>query len=165
MRSSTTSRLWQKIVGQPSLPMSGRANSANVSDRRITCVRARSESRNSTAPSSGDSPAMTSAIALIVKPVLGQQIQPVAHQHVVVGLVARRAAQRLDARALGDGDPDLGQQHALDVERDERRPTIRQRTHPVPSMARHAIPWRSEPADAGGDAHPDRHRAGDPDRL
>ena len=68
MRSSTTSRLWQKIVGHPSWPINGRANSANVSDSRITCVRARSESRNSTAPSSGDSPAITSAIALIVRP-------------------------------------------------------------------------------------------------
>ena len=38
------------------------------------------------------------------------------HQHVVVGLVARGAAQLRDAGALGDVDPDLGDQHALEVE-------------------------------------------------
>jgi hypothetical protein len=68
MRSSVTSRLWQKIVGQPSLPISGRANSANVSESRITWVRARNASRNSTAPSSGSSPPITSAITLIDSP-------------------------------------------------------------------------------------------------
>jgi len=37
-----------------------------------------------------------------------------AHQVVVV--VARRAAQRRDARALGDVDPDLGHEDAFEVE-------------------------------------------------
>ena len=42
MRSSTTTSEWQKIVGHASWAISGRANSANVSDSRITWVRARS---------------------------------------------------------------------------------------------------------------------------
>ena len=109
MRSSTTSRLWQKIVGQPSWPISGRANSANVSDSRITCVRVRAaKSRNSTAPSSGDSPAITSAIALIVRPCSASRSSRYFIEHVVVGLVAGGAPQGLDAGPFGDGDPDLG---------------------------------------------------------
>ena len=50
--SSTSSEL-QKSVGQPSFRMSGCANSTKVSDRMITCVLARSQSRKATAPSSG----------------------------------------------------------------------------------------------------------------
>ena len=41
---------------------------------------------------------------------------PPAHQLVVVGLVARGAAQLGDAGALGDVDPDLGDEHAFEVE-------------------------------------------------
>ena len=68
MRSSTTRRSWQKIVGQPSWAINGRANWANVSESRMTWVRARSASRNSTAPGNGRSPAMTSVITLRVRP-------------------------------------------------------------------------------------------------
>ena len=68
MRSSTTSRSWQRIVGQPNWAISGRANSVNVSESRITGVRRRSRSRNSTAPGSGDSPAIVSVITPIVRP-------------------------------------------------------------------------------------------------
>ena len=50
-----------------------------------------------------------------------EQLEPPAHQHVVVRLVPGRQAQFVDARALGDGDPDLRDQDALDVEGDERR--------------------------------------------
>ena len=45
-----------------------------------------------------------------------EHLQPEAHQHVVVGLVAGRAPQRFDPGALGDVDPDLGDQHALEIE-------------------------------------------------
>src|SRR5690606_10173904 len=48
--------------------------------------------------------------------VLVEQSQPTLHQHVVVGLVTGGAAERVDTRALGEGDPDLGDQHALQVE-------------------------------------------------
>ena len=41
------------------------------------------------------------------------------HQLVVVGLVPGRAAQGLDAGALGDGDPDFGREDALHVEGDD----------------------------------------------
>jgi hypothetical protein len=50
------------------------------------------------------------------EPVLVEDCEAPAHQLVVVGLVARRAAQRRDARALGDVDPDLGHENALQVE-------------------------------------------------
>ena len=58
------------------------------------------------------------------EPVALEQVEAVPHQDVVVGLVARRAAQLLDAGALGDGDPDLGQQDALDVECHQRGRSI-----------------------------------------
>ena len=51
---------------------------------------------------------MTSLIRDIVEAVPVEQLEPAAHQDVVVGLVAGRAAQLGDAGALGDGDPDLG---------------------------------------------------------
>ena len=51
---------------------------------------------------------------------LVQDLQPALHQHVVVGLVASRAPQCLDTSAFGDSDPDLGHQHALKIEGDDR---------------------------------------------
>jgi len=45
-----------------------------------------------------------------------QDLQPPAHELVVVRLVARRAAQLGDAGLLGDRDPDLGREHALHVQ-------------------------------------------------
>jgi hypothetical protein len=53
------------------------------------------------------------------QPVLVEDREAVLHQHVVVGLVASGAAQLGDARALGDGDPDLGHQHPLEIEGDD----------------------------------------------
>ena len=50
------------------------------------------------------------------EPVLVEDLQAAAHQDVVIGLVAGRAAQRVDARALGDVDPDLGHEHALEIQ-------------------------------------------------
>ena len=50
----------------------------------------------------------------------GEQIEPPAHEHVVVGLVAGRAPQCADPRALGDCDPDLGDEHTLEVEGNDR---------------------------------------------
>ena len=64
---------------------------------------------------------MTLVIADSAEPVALEQVEAVAHQDVVVGLVAGRAAQLLDAGALGDGDPDLGEQDALDVQGHEQR--------------------------------------------
>ena len=51
--------------------------------------------------------------------VLGHQIQPVLHEHVVVGLLAGGPAQGVDARPLSHGDPDLGDEHALEVQADD----------------------------------------------
>ncbi len=48
--------------------------------------------------------------------VLGQDCEAALHQDVVVGLVAGGAAQRVDAGALGDVDPDLGDEDPLEVE-------------------------------------------------
>ena len=45
-----------------------------------------------------------------------QQVEAVSHQRVVVGFVARRAAQPVDPGAFGDGDPDLRHEYPLDIE-------------------------------------------------
>ena len=52
------------------------------------------------------------------QPVLVEDLQPVAHQHVVVRLIAGGAAQFGDARRLRDGDPEFGEQHPLEVQAD-----------------------------------------------
>ncbi len=63
---------------------------------------------------------MTSWIARdSAEAVLVEEVEPVPHEDVVVGLVPRRAAQGVDAGALGDGDPDLGDEDALEVEHDD----------------------------------------------
>ena len=150
MRSSTTSRLWQRIVGQPSWAISGRANSANVSESRTTCVRARSSSRNSHgARGAARARRSSSVITRHRQPVAVEQLEPAAHQHVVVRLVAGRAAQLVDAGALGDGDPDLRQQHALDVERDQRRTGVHRVSPPRSRSA--GRPVRSGLAGVVGD--------------
>ena len=50
----------------------------------------------------------------------GEEVEPRAHQHVVVGLVAGGAEQPVDAGGFGHGNPDLGDEHPLQVERDDR---------------------------------------------
>src|SRR5665647_1321321 len=50
--------------------------------------------------------------------------QPVAHEHVVVRLVAGGPPQLGDPGALGDGDPDLGNQYAFEVEAHQFRPHV-----------------------------------------
>jgi hypothetical protein len=50
---------------------------------------------------------------------LRQDVQAVLHQGVVVGLVARGAAQLGDAGTLGEFDPDFGNEHTFEVETDE----------------------------------------------
>ncbi len=52
--------------------------------------------------------------------VLGEQVEPVAHQDVVVGLVAGRAEESVDAGGLGHRHPHLGDQHTFEVEGDDR---------------------------------------------
>ncbi|MBM4247344.1 MAG: transporter substrate-binding domain-containing protein, partial [Deltaproteobacteria bacterium] len=47
---------------------------------------------------------------------LVEDLDPAAHELVVVGLVARRAAQRPDAGLLRDVDPDLGNEDPFEVE-------------------------------------------------
>ena len=51
-----------------------------------------------------------------LQPVLLEDRDAVAHQLVVVGLVARGDAQRLDAGRLRDVDPDLRHEHAFEVQ-------------------------------------------------
>ena len=41
------------------------------------------------------------------------------HEHVIVGLVASSALQLWDTGAFGNSNPDLGHQHAFEVERDD----------------------------------------------
>ena len=67
---------------------------------------------------------MTSLMTLIVRPWRSSSSNRPRIRHVVVGLVARGPAQLVDAGPLGDGDPDLRQQHALDIEGDEARPVV-----------------------------------------
>ena len=50
---------------------------------------------------------------------LAQQRQAEAHQLVVVGLVARGAAEGGDAGAFGEGDPDLGDEDPFQVQADD----------------------------------------------
>ena len=45
-----------------------------------------------------------------------QNSQPVLHQLIVIGLVARGALELGNARSLGKGDPDLGNEHALKIQ-------------------------------------------------
>ena len=54
------------------------------------------------------------------EPVRVEQVEPVPHQDVVVGLVAGRAAQLLDPGPLGHGDPDLRDEDAFEVEGHDR---------------------------------------------
>ena len=48
--------------------------------------------------------------------VLVEDLEPAAHELVVIRLVARGAAQLCNAGLLGDGDPNLGSEHSLHVE-------------------------------------------------
>ena len=48
--------------------------------------------------------------------VLVEDLQPAAHELVIVRFVAGRAAQFLDARLLGHRNPNLGSQHSLHVQ-------------------------------------------------
>jgi hypothetical protein len=48
-----------------------------------------------------------------------QQVQPVFHQLVVVGLVTRGAGKLGDAGAFGELDPDFRDEHTFEVETDE----------------------------------------------
>ncbi|MFM7734553.1 MAG: substrate-binding periplasmic protein, partial [Alphaproteobacteria bacterium] len=51
-------------------------------------------------------------------------LDALAHELVVVGLVARRATQLRDAGALRDVDPDLGDQHPFEVEAGDHGRTL-----------------------------------------
>ena len=51
--------------------------------------------------------------------VLVEAVEATPHQHVVVGLVPRGPREGLDPGAFGDRDPDLGDQHPLEVEGDD----------------------------------------------
>jgi cyclohexadienyl dehydratase len=53
-----------------------------------------------------------------------QDLDAAAHQLVVVGLVARRAAQRRDAGALGDVDPDLRNEDPFEIEAGDHPATL-----------------------------------------
>ncbi len=49
-----------------------------------------------------------------------QQIEAIAHQHIVIRLIARGAAQGLDAGFLGNGNPDFRHQNAFQIQGDNR---------------------------------------------
>ena len=52
--------------------------------------------------------------------VFGEQVEAIPHEHVVVRLVTGGAPQPFDPRALRNRDPDLGDEHAFDIERHDR---------------------------------------------
>ena len=54
------------------------------------------------------------------EPVLGEQVEAIPHEHVVVRFVTCGAPQPVDPGALRDRDPDLGDEHAFDIERHDR---------------------------------------------
>ena len=93
MRSSTTSRLWHRIVGRPSCAISGPANSANVSDSSTTGVPGAQVVEERHRPRQRRQLADRRLDRAEPEPVAVEQVEPAAHQHVVVGLVAGRAAQ------------------------------------------------------------------------
>ena len=53
------------------------------------------------------------------QPVAGQRIEPITHQHIVIRLVARGAAQFGHAGTLGEFNPDFGDEHPFEVETDD----------------------------------------------
>ena len=65
---SATSRVLQKMVGQPSFSIRGLANCSKVSLRMMTWVSFRRASKNSLAPGSGSILAMVAWISLIPRP-------------------------------------------------------------------------------------------------
>jgi hypothetical protein len=95
----------------------------------------RSSSRNGRAPGSGARPAMTSATSDIVRPCSVEQAEPVLHEDVVVGLVPRRAPQGVDAGPLGDRDPDLGNEDALEIEGHDRLAMVGRHRHSLDHTA------------------------------
>ena len=96
--------------------MSGAANCSKVSERISTCTRLTQLVEE--LPRAGQWSDAGDHVGDVgqPEPVLGEQFEAAAHQDVVVGLVAGGAAQRIDARALGHRDPDLGHEHAFEVE-------------------------------------------------
>jgi hypothetical protein len=70
-----------------------------------------------------------------------QDVEPVAHECVVVGLVAGGAAQLVDAGPLGHRHPDLGNQHPFQVQGDDR---LLRRAH-GPQSATAQTPLRGRP--------------------
>jgi hypothetical protein len=48
----------------------------------------------------------------------GQNVQPVLHQHIVIGFVARRAPQIRNTGTLSEFNPDFGDEHPFEVETD-----------------------------------------------
>ena len=54
-----------------------------------------------------------------LQPVLFQNAEPPAHEFIVIGLIARGAAQLGDAAFLRKSDPDLGHEHALQIKTDK----------------------------------------------
>ncbi len=53
------------------------------------------------------------------EPMLVEDLQPLRHQDVIVGDVAGRRPQGLDAGPFGDIDPDFGNQDTLEVKADD----------------------------------------------
>ena len=78
-------------------------------------------------PGAASSPPITSSISVIVRPCSSSRPSRYFISDVVVGLVAGGAAQFVDPGPFGDGDPDLGHEHALEVEGDHRRPRVAHR--------------------------------------
>ena len=112
----------------PSCTINGLANCSKVSDRISTCVRSRNSSRNWRAPGKRFEPGDHVGDQRHRQVVLGEQLESTAHQCVVVGLVTGGATQLGYARALGDCDPDLRNQHTLEVERHDRLTVWHRRT-------------------------------------
>ena len=126
MRSSSTTRRWQRIVGQPSwrIERLGELLEGVRQDHDLGALGA-ARRGTSTAPGQRLEAADHVLDARQREAVLVEQVEPVAHEDVVVGLVAGGAAQRVDAGALGDGDPDLRDEDALEVEGDDRLLRVR----------------------------------------
>ena len=100
--------------------MSGAANCSKVSDRMIDLRPAAELVEERLRPRQGAEPVDHLGHQRHRQVVLVEEAEPVPHEDVVVRLLARRAAQGVDPGALGDRDPDLGDEHALEVEGHDR---------------------------------------------
>jgi hypothetical protein len=118
MPSASASRLWQNSVGQPAAHQRVGEFVEGVGEDDDLVILAQLVEEGARARHRahfGDHLLDVRQAELV----LAQDVQAVLHQLVVVRLVARRAAQLGNAGALGEFDPDFGDEDTFEVEADD----------------------------------------------